>query len=98
MAQDCFADASPDGVSDTLRRELLPYGIDVILIRPGAVKTEIWGKAAGPGVEAYAHTDYVEPLADFEEYDMNLAKGGYSSEGFGKRVADTFEARRPKTR
>ena len=87
-----------EGVSDSLRRELLPYGIDIIVIRPGAVKTEIWGKAAESGVEAYADTDYAEPLANFEEYAMNLAKGGYSPEELGKRVANVFEARRPKTR
>jgi NAD(P)-dependent dehydrogenase (short-subunit alcohol dehydrogenase family) len=87
-----------EGVSDSLRRELLPYGIDVIVIRPGAVKTEIWGKAAEPGVEAYADTEYAGPLADFQEYAANLAKGGYTPEEFGKRVADAFEARRPKTR
>jgi len=43
-------------------------------------------------------TDYTEPLADFEEYATNLAKGGYSPEELGKRVADAFEASRPKTR
>jgi hypothetical protein len=68
------------------------------VIRPGAVKTEIWGKAVEPGVEAYAHTDYAEPLANFQEYAMNLAKGGYSPEEFGGWVVDAFEARRLKTR
>ena len=35
-----------EGIYDSLRRELLPYGIDVILIEPGAVRTEIWDKGA----------------------------------------------------
>lgn len=33
-----------EGVSDALRRELLPHGVDVILIEPGGVKTPIWKK------------------------------------------------------
>jgi NAD(P)-dependent dehydrogenase (short-subunit alcohol dehydrogenase family) len=33
-----------EGVSDSLRRELRPQGIDVILIEPGGVKTPIWQK------------------------------------------------------
>ncbi|HMJ96218.1 MAG TPA: SDR family oxidoreductase [Thermoleophilaceae bacterium] len=34
-----------EGLSDSLRRELRPQGIDVILIEPGGVKTPIWDKA-----------------------------------------------------
>jgi NAD(P)-dependent dehydrogenase (short-subunit alcohol dehydrogenase family) len=33
-----------EGLSDALRRELRPQGIDVILIEPGGVKTPIWEK------------------------------------------------------
>jgi NAD(P)-dependent dehydrogenase (short-subunit alcohol dehydrogenase family) len=33
-----------EGMSDSLRRELMPHGVDVILIEPGGVKTPIWAK------------------------------------------------------
>ncbi|HYN90419.1 MAG TPA: SDR family oxidoreductase [Thermoleophilaceae bacterium] len=33
-----------EGVSDSLRRELRPQGVDVILIEPGGVNTPIWKK------------------------------------------------------
>jgi NAD(P)-dependent dehydrogenase (short-subunit alcohol dehydrogenase family) len=33
-----------EGLSDSLRRELRPQGVDVILIEPGGVKTPIWQK------------------------------------------------------
>jgi len=33
-----------EGISDSLRRELVPHGVDVILIEPGGVKTPIWSK------------------------------------------------------
>jgi short-subunit dehydrogenase len=45
-----------EGISDSLRRELLPYGIDVILVEPGAVRTVIWDKAASQAGR-YADTD-----------------------------------------
>src|ERR687897_2002260 len=35
-----------EGASDSLRRELRPHGVDVILIEPGGVKTPIWKKGA----------------------------------------------------
>jgi NAD(P)-dependent dehydrogenase (short-subunit alcohol dehydrogenase family) len=36
-----------EGLSESLRREMMLFGIDVIIIAPGAVKTPIWGKADG---------------------------------------------------
>jgi NAD(P)-dependent dehydrogenase (short-subunit alcohol dehydrogenase family) len=33
-----------EAISDSLRRELIPHGVDVIVIEPGGVKTPIWGK------------------------------------------------------
>jgi NAD(P)-dependent dehydrogenase (short-subunit alcohol dehydrogenase family) len=86
-----------EGLSDALRRELMPYGIDVIVVRPGAVKTEIWAKGA-TSKGLYAGTDYQEPLERFEAYANRLAGGGYSPEEFGRLVLRAFEAKRPRTR
>lgn len=86
-----------EGISDALRRELMPYGIDVIVVRPGAVKTEIWAKGA-TSKDLYARTDYRGPLERFEAYANGLAKGGYSPEEFGALVLRAFEAKRPRTR
>jgi hypothetical protein len=76
----------------------MPYGTDVIVVRPGAVKTEIWAKGA-TSKDLYAGTDYQEPLERFEAYANRLAGGGYSpAEGFGRLVLRAFEAKRPRTR
>ena len=86
-----------EGISDSLRRELLPYGIDVILIEPGAVRTEIWDKGASQAGR-YASTDYAEPLDNFRRYAEGLAKSGYTPEEFGRHVRNVFEKKRPRTR
>jgi NAD(P)-dependent dehydrogenase (short-subunit alcohol dehydrogenase family) len=51
-----------EALSDTLRRELLMYGIDVILLEPGTVNTPIMGKFAEQ-VAQFANTDYGPLLA-----------------------------------
>jgi len=86
-----------EGISDSLRRELLPYGIDVVLIEPGAVKTEMWDKGASQ-VGRYADTDYAEPVGRFRRYADGLAKSGFTPEEFGRNVRKVFEKKRPKTR
>ena len=86
-----------EGISDALRRELLPYGIDDVVIEPGSVRTEIWDKGAS-GAERYANTDYAEPVARFAEHAQRFAKNGFSPEQFGRFVREVFEKRRPKTR
>ena len=54
-----------EGMSDALRRELQVYGIDVIVIGPGSVKTPIWEKARALNVSPYATTAY---RAAFDRY------------------------------
>src|SRR4051794_19203021 len=43
-----------EGLSESLRRELMLFGIDVIIIAPGAVATPIWEKADRRDVERFA--------------------------------------------
>ena len=88
-----------EGISDSLRRELLTYGVDVIVIRPGAVKTAIWEKGAAPvSGGRYIQTDCAGSLDKLQRYAEKLVSNGYSPETFGKFVRKVFEAKRPKTR
>ena len=51
-----------EGYSDSLRRELMLFGIKVILIEPGAVVTPIWEKAEGIVIEQFPNTPYDRSL------------------------------------
>ncbi len=47
-----------EGLSDSLRMELIPFGIDVVIIEPGAIRTE-WGAIAKDGLlQASGDTAY----------------------------------------
>ena len=51
-----------EGLSESLRRELMLFGIDVIIIAPGAVKTPIWSKAEEVDISVYKNSPYLPAL------------------------------------
>jgi hypothetical protein len=87
-----------EGFSESLRRELILFGIDVIIIRPGAVVTPIWQKAEAGVTERFRDTPFAEALANFERYSAQEAKSGLAPEVIGKAVCHALTGARPKVR
>jgi NAD(P)-dependent dehydrogenase (short-subunit alcohol dehydrogenase family) len=84
-----------EGFSESLRRELILFGIDVVLIRPGFVQTEIWQKAEAGVTERFRDTPYAEALAKFESYGEEETKNGLAPEVIGEGVWRALTAVRP---
>lgn len=87
-----------EGFSDSLRRELILFGIDVIVIRPGAVVTPIWQKAEAGVTERFRGTPFVDALQTFERYSADEATTGLAPEVIGQAVWRALTSRRPKVR
>jgi hypothetical protein len=85
-----------EGFSESLRRELILFGIDVIIIRPGAVVTPIWQKAEAGVTERFRNTPFVEALTNFEQYSAGEATSGLSPETIGQAVWLALTKARPK--
>lgn len=89
-----------EGLSDCLRMELQPFGIEVIVVEPGAIKTE-WGGIARQSLLEYSgHSAYAEQA---HSHAKMLASGDTSNLASPPSVvADTISqalrAHRPKTR
>lgn len=87
-----------EGYSDSLRRELMLFGIKVILIEPGAVVTPIWDKAEGVVVEQFPNTPYDRSLRLFAEQAMKEVKTGFPPEKVGDLIWRVLTAPRPRAR
>lgn len=85
-----------EGVSHSLRRELSLFGIDVVIVGPGAVKTPIWGK--GTDISSYEHTDYYPAMQGFLKQVEAAENRGLSIDYLGERIVDIHEATRPRIR
>lgn len=86
-----------EGMSDSLRRELLLYGIDVILIEPGTVQTPIIGKFAEQ-VGRYMNTDYGRFLAPLAATVEKREASALPVERVTKVIIKALESDNPKTR
>ena len=94
-----------EAFSDALRMEVAQFGIDVVLIEPGPVKTP-WNDVAAASISAAKHPD-ADPYAAYKS--AVVASFGTATSGPIARLASTAEdigavitravtARRPRTR
>ena len=87
-----------EGLSESLRRELMLFGIDVVIVAPGAVATPIWDKAEQIDTTRYANTAYAAALDGVKAYMMELGRKGFPPEKIGEAVRRALTVKRPKTR
>ncbi len=87
-----------EGLSESLRRELMLYGIDVIIIGPGAIATPIWDKAGEVDLTPYQATDYIEAAKGFQKYAVANGKKGLPPEKVGEVALKALTLPRPRVR
>jgi NAD(P)-dependent dehydrogenase (short-subunit alcohol dehydrogenase family) len=87
-----------EGLTEGLRRELMPFGIDVISIAPGAVVTAIWEKGEQTDMTPYANTAYAPQLERLRRLALQQGKRGLAPEYLGQRIMHALTTARPKVR
>lgn len=87
-----------EGLSESMRRELMLYGIDVIIVAPGPIATPIWDKAAEVDAEEYRQTDYYESGKKFQKYTLNRGRNGLPAEAVSKVVHKALTTAKPRVR
>jgi len=94
-----------EALSDALRMEVAQFGIDVVLIEPGPVKTP-WNDvaagslAAAPAADGDAYREYKAAVgASFSRVQAGLfGRLGSTSEDIAKVITQAVTARRPRAR
>ena len=87
-----------EAFSDALRREMLLYGVDVILIEPGPIKTAIWDKVPDLDDNEFTGTDYEHSLRKFYKMFIEMGKKGFDADIIGNRIKEILQDPSPKTR
>lgn len=87
-----------EGLSESLRRELMLFGIDVVIVAPGAVKTPIWSKAEQVDLSVYKNSPYLPALNKVMAVMMELGGKGLPAERIAEIVLEALTAASPKVR
>ncbi len=99
MSAYCASKHAVEAFSESLRRELKPYGIKVIIVAPGSISTPIWNALKNHiGSMSFSDTEYHVPfnkvLKSLEQFDKN----SLPIEQLSKVILKSIETKNPKIR
>ncbi|WNF34813.1 oxidoreductase [Aeribacillus composti] len=86
-----------EGFSESLRLEMLPYGVHVVLIEPGSYKTEIWSKGLD-AVSVNPDSPYVKEMEKILKYVNHVADTAPSPYEVIQQIVHVAKSPYPKLR
>lgn len=91
----CASKAALESLSSALRMELRDFGIDVVVVRPGAIVTEFQEVARGGSEDLGAGSPYADDYRGIERMFAEVARRGSSPEVVAEAIAAAVLAGRP---
>lgn len=89
----CSTKAAVTALSDSLRMELAPFGINVVTVQPGGIKSNLSGNA-NKGLDRFRKTPY-GPIQEFIVARANASqKNATPAEVFAKELVDKLERKK----
>ena len=99
MSSYCTSKHALEGFSESLRRELMMYKIDVIIVAPRSFKTPIWAKSnIDERVSLFGKTNYKKSFSNFSKYVTSLSESGEDVSVLAKKIYHISNKRRPKAK
>ncbi|SHI75604.1 SDR family NAD(P)-dependent oxidoreductase [Parasporobacterium paucivorans] len=86
-----------EGFSDSLRREMNPFGVKTVLLEPASVATPIWNNLRKQDL-SFIDKKYLPCIQYGLERFISGGNQGLGSEAAGRIIADILETRNPKAR
>ncbi len=96
----CASKHALEGWSDALRLELAPFGIRVVLIEPGPVRTEFFevARARGDALLSDKESPYRDFYAAVDDIEADMMKQAGEPEGVARVLLKAACKRRPRAR
>lgn len=86
-----------EGFSESLRQEMLSYGVRVVLVEPGSFRTPIWGKGIA-GIHSPEGSPYRARLEEVLRYSRRSAETAPDPQEVADLIARITTKRAPKLR
>lgn len=86
-----------EGFSESLRQEMNPFGIKVVLVEPGSFRTPIWGKGL-TGIQSREDSPYKEKLDEVLRYTRRTAETAPDPQQVAELIGLIAGLRAPKLR
>jgi len=87
-----------EGLSKSLRREMMLFGIEVIVLGPGAVATPIWAKSDEVDISPYEGSVYYKALTRLRNYMSKSGPEGFPPSVIAKRAFRALTEDKPRFR
>ncbi|HEX4307399.1 MAG TPA: SDR family oxidoreductase [Solirubrobacterales bacterium] len=93
-----------EGLGDSLRQELAPWGIKVVIVEPGSIDTPIWSRGEEDADRVFADAPprmrelYEATLERYRQVIRDTAERGIPPEKVAARIEVALTARRPRAR
>jgi NAD(P)-dependent dehydrogenase (short-subunit alcohol dehydrogenase family) len=93
-----------EAVSDSLRRELAPFGVQVVVVEPGAVRTEMLGRAIATARELLSAMTpeqserYSGLVQAVNAQAVSSTRSGLPADAAAQLIVKAVTARKPRTR
>jgi len=85
-------------LSDSLRRELHPFGVQVVIVQPGTTRTPLWRKADQIDTAPFRGSPYEKAVEEVQSRAVRKGGKGMPPEQVARAILEALRAERPPSR